>query len=86
MQFGTGRPTAAAFSQSSHINISIPGKDPVELSARITLIDGLLEIENVGSADRAVYSCEASNSVGSISKSVKLTLKGNSAAGYPLIP
>ncbi|XP_028968236.1 Down syndrome cell adhesion molecule-like protein 1 homolog [Galendromus occidentalis] len=53
-------------------------KDQLDLivsSDRRNIRDGLLEIDNVGSSDGGLYQCEASNSIGSISKSIKLTLK-----------
>ncbi|OQR76618.1 hypothetical protein BIW11_03044, partial [Tropilaelaps mercedesae] len=49
----------------------------LESSSRTRLHNGLLEIDHSNLSDRGTYTCEASSAVGSVTKTINLSLSGN---------
>lgn len=71
MDFGGKLGIITSFSPTG--NVLVPN------SERVRVDNGLIEISNVQLSDAGVYSCEASNEIGSIERTVQLSLSGKVA-------
>ncbi|XP_028968205.1 hemicentin-2-like [Galendromus occidentalis] len=72
-------------SPTATIRIS-KGKLPLRNSHGVRVADGVLEISTVKLTDAGVYTCEASNDLGSIEKNILLSLNGEIADFLGVIP
>ncbi|OQR79151.1 hypothetical protein BIW11_02603 [Tropilaelaps mercedesae] len=65
--------------------IMFSDKNEIVLSGRFKLVGGILHIERVQATDKGDYTCEASNTLGTISRVFTVALNGFARRSHPYL-